>query len=120
MINYYLKGPAQGDVTVKVMQGTFVLAETKGPNAAGINQVLWNMRGTLATAPGATAAAGGRGGRGGGGGFGGGFGGQQPAAYATFGGGVAVEPGEYVISVTAGGKTVTKKVNILEDVWFKD
>lgn len=118
MINYYLKGPVQGDVAVKVTQGTFVLAETKGPNVAGINQVLWNMRGTLATAPGVTAVAGGgRGGRGGGGG--GGFGGPQtPPLYATFGGSVAADVGEYVISVTAGGKTFTKKVNILEDVWF--
>lgn len=116
MINYYLKGPAQGDVVVKVMQGAFVLAETKGPNVAGINQVLWNMRGTLATAPGVTAAAGG--GRGGRGGGGGGGGQQAPPPYATFGGGVAADVGEYVISVTAGGKTFTKKVNILEDVWF--
>jgi hypothetical protein len=125
MITYYLKGPAQGDVVVKVMQGTFVLAETKGPNVAGINQVLWNMCGTLATAPGVTAPAGGGrgGGRGGGGicggGGGGGRGGQQaPAPYATFGGGIAANVGEYVISVTAGGKTFTKKVNILEDAWF--
>jgi hypothetical protein len=93
-----------------------VLAETKGPNVAGINQVLWNMRGTLATAPGVTAAAGG--GRGGRGGGGGGGGQQAPPPYATFGGGVAADVGEYVISVTAGGKTFTKKVNILEDVWF--
>ncbi|MCX6545251.1 MAG: hypothetical protein NTV05_12685 [Acidobacteria bacterium] len=122
LINYYLKGPAQGDVVVKVMQGSWVLAETKGPNAAGINQVLWNMRGTLATAPGVTASAGGRGGRGGGagaGGLGGGRGGQQtPLAYATFGGNVPADAGEYVISVTAGGKTMTRKANILEDVWF--
>ena len=117
MINYYLKGAVQGDVAVKVMQGAFVVAETKGPNAAGINQVLWNMRGTLATAPGATAAAGGgRGGRGGGGGFGGQ---QAQPAYATFGGGVPMAAGEYTVSVTAGGKTSTKKVNIIEDVWFK-
>ena len=35
LINYYLKAPATGDVTVKVMQGSRVIAETKGPNAAG-------------------------------------------------------------------------------------
>ncbi|MEI6667441.1 MAG: hypothetical protein WCP29_04730 [Acidobacteriota bacterium] len=118
MINYYQKAAAQGDVVVKVLQGTFVIAETKGPNAAGLNQLLWNMRGTLAMAPGVTAPLGGRGGRGGGGG-GGGFGGPQlPPAYPTFGGTVQAEVGEYVISITAGGKTITKKVNILEDVWF--
>ena len=62
MINYYQKAPAAGDVVVKVMQGSRVLAETKGPNAAGLNQVLWNMRATPVTAPGVAApAAGGRG-----------------------------------------------------------
>ena len=120
LISYYLKGPAQGDVAVKIMKGTFVVAETKGPNAAGFNQVLWNMRVTLATVPGAAAATGGgRGGRGGGGGFGGGFGGAQATpAYPTFGGSVAADIGEYTISVTAGGKTLIKKVNILDDAWF--
>jgi len=119
MINYYLKGPVQGDVAVKVTRGTFVVAETKGPNAAGINQVLWNMRVTLATVPGAAAAAaGGRGGRGGGGGFGGGFGGATPPPYATFGGNVPADIGEYTVSVTAGGRTFTRKVNILEDAWY--
>jgi hypothetical protein len=117
MINYFLKAPAGGDVTVKIMQGSRVLAETKGPNVAGINQVLWNMRVNPALVPGqAQVAAGGRGGRGGGGG---GLGGQQaPAAYPTFGGSVAAAVGEYVISVTAGGKTFTKKASILEDAWF--
>ncbi len=89
MINYYLKGPVQGDVVVKVMQGTFVLAETKGPNGAGINQVLWNMRGTLATAPGPGRGAGGRTRRRAAGGRRGGL--QAPAPYATFGGTLPAE-----------------------------
>ena len=73
MINYYQKAPASGDVTVKIMQGSRVVAETKGPNAAGMNQVLWNMRATAVTIPGQAAPpAGGRGGMGGGG-----FGGPQ-------------------------------------------
>jgi photosystem II stability/assembly factor-like uncharacterized protein len=112
MINYYLKSAAQGDVQVKVLRGTYVVAETKGPNKAGINQVLWNMRWTPQSMGPASAPAGR-------GGFGGGAGGQQAQpAYPTFGGTAAAEPGEYTIVVTAGGKTMTKKTNILEDVWF--
>jgi len=53
--------------------------------------------------------AGGRGGGGGGGG-GGGFGG---------GGGALLEPGSYMIRLTAGGKTVTSAVSVLEDIWLR-
>jgi hypothetical protein len=111
MINYYLKSPVQGDVQVKVMKGTYVIAETKGSNVAGINKVLWNMRWTpMSFVP---AAAPGRRG------MGGGFGQPQtPPPYPVFGGTTAAEVGEYTIVVTAGGKTLTKKTQILEDVWF--
>jgi hypothetical protein len=114
-INYFLKSPASGDVTVKVMQGSRMVAETKGPNAAGMNQVLWNMRATQVTIPGQAAPqATGRGGMGGGG-----FGGQQaPAAYPTFGGTVPAEVGEYTVVVTAGGKSLVKKFQVIEDAWF--
>jgi photosystem II stability/assembly factor-like uncharacterized protein len=113
MINYYLKAAVAGDVQVKVMRGSYVIAETKGSNVAGINKVLWNMRWTPMYL-GPAAAATGRGGMGGGG-----FGQPQtPPPYPTFGGTTAAEPGEYTIVVTAGGKTFTKKAQILEDVWF--
>jgi photosystem II stability/assembly factor-like uncharacterized protein len=112
MINYYLKAAVPGDVQVKVMKGTYVIAETKGSNNAGINKVLWNMRWTPMYL-GPAAAATGRGG------MGGGFGQPPtPPPYPTFGGTTAADPGEYTIVVTAGGKTFTKKTQILEDVWF--
>ena len=114
MINYFQKAPAAGDVVVKVMQGARVLAETKGPNAAGVNQVLWNMRATPVLAPGVPAPA--AGGRGGGGR--GGRGGAAAPAYPSVGGTVLVEPGEYRVVVTAGGKSFSKKFNVLEDAWF--
>jgi hypothetical protein len=115
MINYYLKAAAAGDVTVKIMQGSRVVAETKGPNAAGMNQVLWNMRATPVTIPGQPAPqATGRGGFGGGG-----FGAQQaPAAYPTFGGTIPADVGEYTVVVTAGGKAFVKKFQVIEDAWF--
>jgi len=120
VISYYQRAPVAGDVLVQVLNGTRVIAETKGPNAAGLNQVLWNMRWTpmtLVQAP----AGGGRGGRGGqaGAGGGGGRGGQSgPSALPSFGGGVPAEPGEYAIVVTAGGRTFTRKTRIDEDAWF--
>jgi hypothetical protein len=114
LINYFLKAPATGDVTVKIMQGSRVVAETKGPNAAGMNQVLWNMRATPVTIPGQAAApASGRGG------MGGGFRGQQaPAAYPTFGGTIPADVGEYTVVVTAGGTVLDKTFTVLEDAWF--
>jgi hypothetical protein len=114
LVNYYQKAPAPGDVTVKIMQGSRVVAETKGPNAAGINRVLWNMRATAITVPGQTAPA-----PTGRGGMGGGFGGPQAApAYPTFGGAIPAEVGEYVVVVTAGGTTFTKTFQVIEDAWF--
>jgi hypothetical protein len=50
---------------------------------------------------------------------GGGFGAQQaPAAYPTFGGTVPADVGEYTVVVTAGGKSLVKKFQVIEDAWF--
>jgi hypothetical protein len=112
VINYYLKSAAQGDVVVRVLDGTGVIAETKGPNEPGINRVLWNMRVspmTLVKEP-ATQQRG----------FGGRGAGAAPAI-PTFGAtanAVAARPGEYTVEVVAGGKTLTTKTRVIEDVWF--
>jgi len=123
VISYYEKAPVAGEITVQIMQGSRVIAETKGPNAAGLNQVIWTMRinPTVLVQPAqGTGRGAGRGGGGGGagGGFGGRGGGAGAAAITSFGGTVAVQPGEYTIVVRAGGKTLAKKTRILEDVWF--
>ena len=53
IINYYLKTPASGDVTVQVMKGARVVAENKkAPNAAGVNKIVWNLRMDAVTIPG--------------------------------------------------------------------
>jgi hypothetical protein len=67
-----------------------------------------------------TTGRGGRGGAvGGRGGVGRGRGDQQaPAASPTFGGTIPADVGEYTVIVTAGGKTFTKKVQVIEDAWF--
>ncbi len=115
VIGYFQKAPAPGDVTVKIVQGSRTIAETKGPNAAGLNQVLWNMRAAAVTIPGQPAPPpAGRGGMG----RGGSGGPQAPPAYPTFGGTLPADVGEYTVVVSAGGSTYTKKVQVLEDVWF--
>jgi photosystem II stability/assembly factor-like uncharacterized protein len=119
MIRYFLKAAAAGDVTVQVLKGARVVAETKGPNAAGLNQVLWTLSTTAPQIPGAAAAqGGGRGFGGGGGGMGGGRGGGAQAAFPSFGGTIPAAPGEYTLIVKAGTKTLSKRALVLEDVWF--
>jgi hypothetical protein len=117
VIHYYQKAPAAGEVTIQILQGTRVVAETKGPNSAGLNQAMWNMRVTPVTLT-PQQAGGGRGGRGGGAGAGGGRFGGPASAIASFGGSVPASPGEYTVVVRAGGKTYMKKARILEDNWF--
>jgi len=91
VVNYYLKAKAEGAVKITVADpyGT-VLAEIAGKGEAGLNRVLWDMR---PRRPGAKP-----GGGAGSGGFGGG------ARLAA--------PGEYVVTLEAAGKTLTKKAVI--------
>jgi photosystem II stability/assembly factor-like uncharacterized protein len=87
VINYYLKAKAPGAVKVTVADpyGT-VLAELTGKGEAGLNSVSWGMR---AQRPG-----------------------QKPARFPGFGGGRLAPPGEYVVTLEANGKTLTKKTSI--------
>jgi photosystem II stability/assembly factor-like uncharacterized protein len=133
IVNYYLKskpgGRAPVGITVTDKAGNKI-RELTGTAEAGINRVNWDLRwdppvrGALGQDGGPQAAqaeageargeggegeagAGGGAGRGGGGGGGGGgFG---------FARGPLVDPGEYTIAVTAGGKTVTKTAIVEED-----
>jgi hypothetical protein len=115
LINYFLKTPASGDITVQVLKGARVVAENKkAPNAAGVNKLVWNLRMDAVTIPGGAAPAqAGRGFGGGGGRFG-----QAEPAIPTFGGITAAEPGEYTVALVVGGKTISKTAVVLEDVWF--
>jgi hypothetical protein len=83
-INYHLAAKADGAVvTIADIKGDRI-AQLKGPAAPGLNRVLWNMRAGSGPPPG---------GRGGGGGGRGGFGGPL------------MPPGDYRITVEAGGQT---------------
>ena len=68
----------------------------EGPKTAGLNRVQWDFRPT----PAAGAQM-----RGGGGGGRGGFGGQ------------VVDPGEYLATLSVGGKTYTTKIVVEEDTF---
>jgi len=88
LIHYHLKAKAEGAIKIAVADpyGT-VLAELTGKGEAGMNTVMWGMR---AQRPGA-----------------------KPAGGARFaGGGGLVAPGEYVVTLEAAGKKVTKKAVI--------
>jgi photosystem II stability/assembly factor-like uncharacterized protein len=83
-VNYYLKAKVDGPVKVTVaVPGGEVLAELDGKGDAGINTVSWDMRPRRP--------------------------GQKPSPYPGFGGGRLVEPGAYVITLEAAGKTLTKR-----------
>ena len=78
MINYYLKAKTAGPVKIKVADPYGqVMAEINGKGEAGLNTAQWNMR---AARPGQAGMRGG------------GFGGAM------------AEPGEYVVTLDAGGE----------------
>jgi photosystem II stability/assembly factor-like uncharacterized protein len=96
-IHYYLraKHDAGARLTVTDIKGD-PIAQLKGPSEAGLNRVLWNMRG------GAAADGGGRGG----------FGGR--------GGGPTLPPGDYRITVDVAGQQQTTVGRIRERIWPRE
>jgi hypothetical protein len=102
MISYYLKSPASGDVKITIADATGRTIRTlDGTKNQGINRINWNLTPQPPT---------GRGGGGAGfGGFGGGRGGLPP-----------VDPGTYIVTLSVNGKTLTKPVTVLQDVWLNE
>src|SRR5690606_39190389 len=85
VINYFLAKPQEGNATVTVANASGeTVAQFEGPARMGLNRVLWNMR----------AGSGGEAGR------------------RARGGGEPQPPGEYRITVEAGGgrQTVTGRI----------
>jgi len=126
-----------GKAKVEFLQGTKVVSTMDVDIKAGLNGYQWNMRGPAPPA-GQNRRPGGGGNRemvpmdpnappptpeqlaaqaaevpftAGGGGFGGDFG-RAPV-------GPLLEPGTYMVRLTAGGKTLTSSVDVLEDVWLE-
>ena len=100
LIRYYLKNavPEKEDVKVTILsKDGKVIRELKGPKAAGIQTIAWDLR----YEPPFTIPAGA-----GGGGF------------VFFGGGPRgpmADPGEYTVKISAGGQTVQTKLMVQED-----
>ena len=86
-INYYLKAKAAGPVKITIADPYGqVVGELAGKGEAGLNSVLWFMR---VQRPG-----------------------QRQEGFEGYGGGRLVDPGEYVVTLDAGGKKLTKKAVI--------
>jgi photosystem II stability/assembly factor-like uncharacterized protein len=103
-IHYYLKSVPQGDVKIAISDYTGRVVRTlDGTKTAGLNRVQWNLRGTPPQRPAGAA------------GFGGGGGGAFGAAMA----GPALDPGNYLVKLSVGGKDYTTKVVIEADEFGK-
>ncbi|HEY9383982.1 MAG TPA: hypothetical protein VIP80_10735, partial [Gemmatimonadales bacterium] len=102
-INYYLKTAAMGDVklTITDVNGR-VIRNLEGSKNAGLNRVEWNLSPNPPPRPAGAAGGGG----GGGGGFGG-FGALQ-----------TVDPGTYIVTLTVDGRSYSKPVSVLQDIWM--
>ena len=122
-INYYLKAPAKEGVTVKVYDGSRLIAQTTtAPGNAGLNTVRWTMQSARPmTEPEQAAAARGRGGRGGGGGFGGGRGGAAATGTPQFPAPAqntvvaTVPPGEYRVVLSVGGREYSQTALVMAE-----
>jgi hypothetical protein len=99
-ISYYLKGPASGDVKIAIADASGkVVRNLDGTKNAGINRVEWNLAPNPPPGP---------------------AGGQQAFGGGRGGAPQAVDPGTYVVTLTVGGKTYTKEVNVLQDRWLEE
>jgi predicted transglutaminase-like cysteine proteinase len=148
MIDYYLKADVQGQVTITIAdsKGQTIRTIRGAANKAGVNRSIWDLRYDGPPGAGFGAGFGGRGGAGGFGGAGeagarGGGGAQRPGAQVApgqpastggaeaeggesrgrfgFGGGAAVMPGEYAVTINAGGKRLSKPLKVRLDPKIK-
>jgi hypothetical protein len=93
-IVYYLKSAAAEKARISVSTpGGEPVAKLDGPAAAGLNRVVWDMRRTAVSGPPA--------------------GPQSAASPPRFSGGRLVPPGEYVVTLEAGGRTLTRRARLL-------
>ncbi|HUA82669.1 MAG TPA: hypothetical protein VMB85_02345 [Bryobacteraceae bacterium] len=112
-----------GKAKVEFLENDKVVSTMEMDLKAGMNRAQWNMRGPAPPAPAGRGNQFGReggrrgpagvpfvalGGRGGGGGFG--FGPPQ---------GPLMEPGTYIVRLTAGDRVLTSSVDVLEDSWMR-
>jgi hypothetical protein len=125
-ISYYLKaGAGSVQVSISDEQG-HALCKSEGDKTAGIHKVQWSLVEPLRAGAGGFGAAGG-----GRGAAAGGRGGAAPDPSCTAantgrgggggrGGAGALQPGFYTATLTVDGKTMTKQVQVLEDIWMNE
>ncbi len=109
-----------GDAKIEILQSGQVVRTINTTARAGMNRIQWDMQRDIpsGTQQAQAGAAGGRGGGRGGGArgvpfvAGGGRGGG--------GGGNMLEPGTYMVRLTAGGQTLTTSVTLMEDSWMAE
>jgi len=90
-IQYYLRTGAQGNVEITISDVAGQVVRTlQGPGGAGIQRVQWNL---MSDPPQA---------------------GQQLQA------GRRVDPGTYLVRLRAGGRELTRTVEVLEDIWMPE
>ena len=95
-VSYYLKATASGDVKISIADVAGRTVRTlDGTGDQGINRVNWN----LTTQP---------------------LGGRGPGAGGGRGGGATVDAGTYIVTLSVSGKTMTKPVTVLQDVWLNE
>jgi photosystem II stability/assembly factor-like uncharacterized protein len=96
VINYYVKDKPKDEVKVTITdQSGAVVRDLKGSKEAGLNRIVWDLRLNPPALP--------QEGQGGGGGF---FGAPR---------GPRVQPGVYMVKVSAGDKTTSGNVTVQED-----
>lgn len=103
VISYYLKSESKQDVTIAIADrsGKVIREIGNAPKEAGVNRAVWDLRYDPATPAASDRAA-----RGFGGGGGGRFG---------FRGSAMAVPGEYTVTINAGGQTMTKTARVATD-----
>lgn len=95
LIDYYLQSDPGAGLSVAILDATGKpVAALKPTHAIGINRIVWNLRYDALPAPPADGESGGR-----------------TAQIA----GPFVMPGAYTVRLTAGGKTLDQKLQVLED-----
>ena len=112
-INVYLKNAPKGPVVITVADKAGKTVRTlRASGAAGVNRFVWNLRHDLPGAQGTGAS-----GRGGGPGPAGGMSAAGMGAGGRGGGnqGPLALPGEYIVKVEAGGRTMTEPVAVVPD-----
>jgi len=111
IINYYLKNPAEQDVTVKVFKGSLLINEIKGNKKAGLNRLIWNMTQRVERTPEEKKRIQ-----------------ERIKMYQSYGYNMdidvdyAYQPvacGEFVFKLCVDGKEITKKSSVLKDHWYK-